>query len=380
MEISKYEDLKVTTMTLVASLNGTINKDLAYLLLPVTRIELNNKKEANKIKLPHIKIPGSILSIQYKGEVRGIIKNKGSPFKNNVTIDMSIEHKNINLKLSENSIQMCGARSINDGYEACGFILKHLKHIQYLLDKINNEPKIAHTTTEWVKSISKGHKVEIENYNIIQTTKCNLKIYAPIIEYTIIKPQSIPDYIDKELATFYLSMANDFIYYGAYCRCLEFINTMTKVIDDDIAIQSMEQAMVNYNYSLKYKIDRYKLNKLINHKNGFISRYDNATYTSVTIELPYIPPQGNVMKRKKNKIPHHTWLVYRSGSVTQSGPGGELMREAYYMFMKTIAEILPDIIYYDDENPISNSDEYNSPSSSPTSQYEIDNFQYLFTS
>ena len=81
------------------------------------------------------------------------------------------------------------------------------------------------------------------------------------------------------------------------------------------------EAMVNYNYSLGFEVDRTRLNQFIDGQNGFISRYNNALANSVTIELPYDPPKGTAIKRRKNKVPHHTFLVYKSGSVTQSGPG-----------------------------------------------------------
>lgn len=39
-------------------------------------------------------------------------------------------------------------------------------------------------------------------------------------------------------------------------------------------------------------------------------------------------------------------VIYKSGSVTQSGPGGELMHRAYCEFMTLIVQLRPYIEYY----------------------------------
>ena len=43
--------------------------------------------------------------------------------------------------------------------------------------------------------------------------------------------------------------------------------------------------------------------------------------------------------RKKKKIPCHTFLVYKSGKVTQSGPIEKLNEQVYYKFLETVLSI-----------------------------------------
>src|SRR5438270_847055 len=105
MNIIPYERLNVTTMTLIMSLNNEVNAELAFHLLPIKRIDVVRKKETSKFKLTHCNIPGSILSMRFRKNVRGVIRNKSTPFKNAVTIDISTKKKNISLKLSAFSIQ-----------------------------------------------------------------------------------------------------------------------------------------------------------------------------------------------------------------------------------------------------------------------------------
>ena len=103
-------------------------------------------------------------------------------------------------------------------------------------------------------------------------------------------------------------------------------------------------AMINYSYSIGGAIDRWELANRIKDRNGFISKYDNSVDHSVTISLPYEIPEHRRGKKRKKKPPCHTFMVYRSGIVTQSGPDTDMMRDAYYLFRDTINDIKDEII------------------------------------
>ena len=160
MEIVPYENLRTTTITMIMALTNGVNTEAAFHLLPITRIAIQQTRESSKCKLPHCEIPGSILSMRYRGNVRGVIRSKSAPFKNAVTIDISTIRKNISLKLSSFSIQMCGASSRADGVEAATHILAHLRSIQLVLNKMQNNLPAALMTIEWVKNVTRGHALE----------------------------------------------------------------------------------------------------------------------------------------------------------------------------------------------------------------------------
>lgn len=346
MEIVPYEELAITTMTIIIALSNGVNTEAAFHLLPITRIAIQQTRESSKCKLPHCEIPGSILSMRSRGNVRGVIRSTSAPFKNAVTIDISTVRKNISLKLSSFSIQMCGASSRDDGIEAANHVLNHLRRVQSILTKMQADPQGARATIEWVKSITRGGQIERPFWEERRFINVMMRVYRPFAEFSIVKPiLDIPNGIDKDIVMFLLTLTDDFIYHSDFCRKIDAIPAIHTIIDEPLELKHIDEAMVNYNYSLGFEVDRARLNQSIDGQNGFISRYNNALATSVTIELPYEPPEGTAIKRRKNKIPHHTFLVYRSGSVTQSGPGGALMREAYYMFMGTIAQLRPLIEY-----------------------------------
>jgi len=340
MEIIPHEALNITTMTLVVSLTNGVNTEAAFQLLPITRIEMPQTREFTKCKLPHCSVPGSILSMRCRKNTRGIIHSKSDSFKNAVTIDISTAKKNISLKLSSFSIQMCGASSRTDGVEAATHVINHLCHIQRVLNKIQANIPGTLEAIEWIKTITRGEPVEKPTWEEIRGEALTLRVFRPQADYNIIKPMTeIPANLDSDIVLFLLSLCDDFMYHGDMCHKLDYIPNVRAIIEEPLELRHVSEAMVNYNYSLGFEVDRIRLNQFIDGKHGFISRYNNALATSVTIELPYTPEEGTAIKRRKNKVPHHTFLVYRSGSVTQSGPGGELIKDAYYLFMNTILEL-----------------------------------------
>ena len=116
-------------------------------------------------------------------------------------------------------------------------------------------------------------------------------------------------------------------------------------MSDYLSVDVVDMAMINYSYSLGMSINRWSLVNAINGRNGFTARYCNSTDHSVTISLPYEVAANST--RRKNKPPRHTFMVHKSGIVTQSGPNIDLMRGAYYRFMATIMQIRHMIIQKD---------------------------------
>ena len=126
---------------------------------------------------------------------------------------------------------------------------------------------------------------------------------------------------------------------------INWIKSIDYIINEDLVVETINKAMVNYNYDLGFSIDRFELANRINGRNGFYARYKNNIEHTVTVELPYNDDIKEKMgMRKKSKKACHTWLIYRSGCVTQTGPNEELMEEAYNLFNKTINEIKDYII------------------------------------
>lgn len=340
--INNFNIYKVTTTTMIVELNKKNNEKVVFHLLPITKILLNKKRGAAKCELPRCDVPGSIIALKHYDQVRGIIKSEKKGFKHSISIDISTSLKNINVQLSSLKMKICGSPSEDGklGLEAAELVINHIENIQNMINKIKSNRDIAERTINWVVNNTKGEKILREH----KIHKGKLIISNQIEDFTIIYPRYfIPDELDIDIARFLISLINDFVYYSDMC---EKINSMLNVpdvitiIDDEpLRIQSMNFVMVNYNYHLFFNINLESLDTHIHGKNNFYSHYNNDLSNCVTIELAYDPSINPAIKRKKNKIPRITFLCYKSGSITLSGPGSHIMAESYYLFMITIAEI-----------------------------------------
>jgi hypothetical protein len=346
----QFKDLKITTMTLVFLLNGTIDIRSTFHLLPITKVLLKQHRESKKCELPVSSTPGAILSMRYKENdremVRGIVKNNKKSFKNSITLDISTTIKNLSLKISPTTIQLCGAPSRAAGTEATYYIIEHLKNINDTINYIHENPDLFEACLEWMKVNSKGPVKEKIFYQRIQCRNVIINVQDKILDNNIIIP-SIPEYLDSKIMKFLCQFTEDMFYYGDYISKISYIQKFPNVFKDDLSINKINEVMVNYNYNLGFKVNRDLLNKLIDGRNGLYSHYDSAFVHCVTIELPYDPIPDYTAKKQKKEIPHHTFLVYYSGACTQSGPcsalqpgkAGGLMEEAFNIFIKTIDEI-----------------------------------------
>ena len=396
MSIINFECLNATTMTVVIPLRGKIYIDLAFPLLKITKITLPvQKRMTKKFKLPYCGIPGAILSANYMGMTRGIIKTRSTKFfRNSITIDVCTSKKNVNAKLSSNTIQMCGPDSEELAREASQHLIDHLYKIQDELDYMNSHLDEANIIVEWIKQTTKGKEYLIDStsHEIIEMKpedkinengilidadgkpyliteklpqlkkvkgsnlyndmndkpKTAIRAVKPMLVNEIVIPEEYPDKypdnIDTRIANFFVSYAPGFAYYEHYCQFMDDILHVEKIIEGPIEIDNILIAMINYSYTLGMNINRANLAKHINGINGLKSSFNNTSDYSVKIELPYEPTEAMKKIRKKYKIPKHTFMVYKSGLVTQSAPNRDFAKHAYYIFRNAVDSIKHKII------------------------------------
>lgn len=345
MSSIQFKDLKITTMTLIFKLEGMIDIRSAFHLLPITKIAFKKHRESKKCDLPVSPIPGAILSMRYKENkkelVRGIIRNDKKSFKNSITLDISTKIKNISLKISRNTIQLCGAPSKAVGTEATMYIIEHLTNIKDCIDYINKNVSKYNDCVEWLKLNAKGavskkiisEKIVCKNYII--------NIQDEIVDHAI-KLSTPPSYLDGKIMKFLTTYAEDLFYYSDFINKISNIRKFNTIYRDNLSIQQINEVMVNYNYNLGYKVNRLVLNELIDGRNGLYSHYDPNLVHCVTVELPYEPLE--VSEKKKKSKSSITFLLYHSGSITMSGANYHIMERAFNVFMDTIEEIKEEIM------------------------------------
>ena len=289
VSIPDFSSIKISTATIIAVSNLTFDLNLLYNYLPITEYIVVPRKRGRKKKVevinPNKNIPvGSIISVQNKTNVRGVVikKKKESSktyFLNSITIILVLEEgKIINVKISKNGkFQITGCKNNSHFLRCIEFIYRHIR---------NSEEQI-------------GEKM---------------------------------------------------------CRFKNTNDTHPRVIFNIV--------MKNIDFKVGFSIQRDKLDTFISVNTDFTSHYEGSITTGVNIKIrsrrPYDPKlncleilDGEVKtslvdyneyltfldeKEKKNeakKEKYHTFLVFCSGSIIQSGSGPD-MEHVYKDFMSIL--------------------------------------------
>lgn len=409
MSYVDFKYIPVTTITLVVTLNAEINRILAFSILPITRINLpEQKRRSKKYKLPPHDVPGCILSMRFNGITRGIIRsNQDSYLKNSISIDISVKDKNINIKLSGHKIHMCGAKSLEQGWETAQYIVDHLVEVQAELDYMNEDDEMKTNTLEWIKNIIKGEPVKKPIYKYEQI------VYSKDDQINIKNKKKQQAELLTKLVDIGISTSNSKVYNRSQMTLAELINlehepevekskhdneivltrrvlveelddhslvypeTFDEDVDERIAkfllrqfadyqyyselIQELEwitnQAELYEEVPRIVKVQKAMVN--YNYDLGFdINRGEltrrihkfgefSAIYNNMAGHNVTISlpykEHGDDVCRKKD-TKLIKFIVYHSGKVTQSGPSEDLNEEAYNKFIEAIDIIRPHII------------------------------------
>lgn len=384
-----FENLKITTVTVLLKLSGFIvNLPVVNIALPIVEIpEKYRKKSYVKLsEIPHSKErAGGIVGCVFQDESIGIKRSRKKVFKNCVTMDMQSKVKNINIKLSKGNIHLVGASSEEDGILSGLNLVNHLNYIQYILTLIQTRSitqfEVAQTLL-FFKKLIKGEKIKVilvsEKIKILDTGLeiliSNYDTYHKLNKNLII--DEVPEYVNQELLKYFILKLGGIEYYEVYLDNIEKIISTPEIISDNLSIVKSKLIMVNFNFKLNFNVDRVSLSKHM-RRLGFFSQFDSSSSYAAAIYLPYFKDKGiqnfdsldqeeyeyfmdNInkynsceenefeltedeefedKKKKKIKVKKITFLVYKSGSVTLSGPGGEIMREAYNKFVAAVESI-----------------------------------------
>lgn len=296
---TKFDDVPVSTQTIIAVSNLKFNLNLLYQYLPITPFIIIKKKRGRKKKVeetnPNQNIStGSIISVQYKTNIRGSIlkeskKDNKTYFLNSITIVMILENnKLINSKISQNGkLQITGCKNMEQCYDMIKFLFKHIREIEI-------------QTGEKLFQLKLGSKSCNRNPQFI------FNIVMKNIDFKV-------DFnINRELLN-------------------NFINDNTKYC-------SLFESSVNTGVNIKIKS-----NTPYEENLNSIELLSDLTIKKEILPFSYYvslldekeKKEKKEKKKETNKEKYHTFLVFHSGSIIQSGSGPD-MPEIYNTFMNIL--------------------------------------------
>ncbi len=306
-----FEDLTVTTLTIIAVSNLTINLAKLFKYFPVTEYVVVQKKRGRKRKIqlpdPNRDLPsGSAIFLRYGPNIRGtLVKKKSKPkktkkdknfFLNSVTVEILLErNKLINIKLSNNGkFQITGCKDIKHISQA----LQHLMHHLYYMQEY---------TGETIFTITESNPRVI--INIV------MKNYYFSLDFGINRYK-----LDKFISE---NDTNEFISLFEEEDKITYVNIKLPLKNvDDVELDQLtfdiKEMMRSNPYSVK---DYTTLNRVLLEEYKKLDKED----------------QSKIKRSSTKKDKYHTFLVFQSGAIIQSGRGPE-MKDVYYKFVNLITE------------------------------------------
>lgn len=327
----KWQDIPVTTYSLVVLTNFEIDLEMLYRYCPITDYEIIKKKRGRKKKghvqkVPEILPPGSIISCQMEGNCRGVslrkLKKKKKKtsrqyFLQNITMDMILDNNKIaNIKISSKRfIQMTGC-TVEKHY--CD-VIKHLyQHILNIKEYVGHPIyKLVPLNEDWEKSIE-TYKVEKNPIVIYNKTMINKDFR---VDFNINR-QKLCEVISEFESEVY-TIFNPANYAGAMIRypnnhafessILKHEFTLNTLEDDKQSEKDEKDKQSNKDFSFKTKVSRVSYDE-------YFSYLDNKRKTKIKKKI----------EQSKNT---HTFLVFGPGTIIQTGLG-DSQPEVYNSFIR----------------------------------------------
>jgi len=311
--ICDFDAYKPITMSVIGSYDvGDLNLSAIFMLLPVTDRVLGpnaslQKKQGKICFPPEFNRPGEILSMRFKGQVRGIIRSENpTSFPHSIIIDIGTSDRIISMKLSR-SLKLNGPRSMEIAREAAQAILNHIKETQKELDLIAEHRDVA---------------IEVRN---------RLCICAST---NVLLDEESLDEVGKRIAQIFKRQIRGYPLdkIGPFLDVIISFNQ--KLYTGTLQLGRLESEMVNIQYHLGLGINKMAFWSAINQK-PFIANYNTvkpAAPVNVFYQYTKYDMSGEPVEAK------HSIRVNQSGHVRHSGPNLEAMKPVYYAFIQRVLQ------------------------------------------
>jgi hypothetical protein len=299
MALSKFDDIEISTQTIIGKTNWKINTNELFQNLPVTEYKVIPKKRGRRPKNekkeePQVLNNGEIITLKLGDKIRGVdLKNKTkkdseekeenkkvksqSYFRNSLTIVMYCENKFINFKVSKNGkFQFTGCKHDDHAHICLSYIKDYISEIH---DK---------------KILTLPLNANLEIFYITVMSNINFSLGF------CVNKENLDEYVNKN-TDYHSLLETTFGYTG-----------------------------VNIKFNLG-KLDNIPIIKMI-YK-------DNDWFKNVITYGEYFNTLDDKEKFKEsNKIKFCTFLCFQSGQCIMSSPHKSCMKNAYHEFMKMVDE------------------------------------------
>jgi hypothetical protein len=323
-----FSSIPTSTATIITKLNTQIDLEALFILLPITNIFLPPpRKSCKKYKIKSFGQPGAILSLQLKDVVRGVVVNANNKFfKNQITCIISNKTKNINMKIFSDKIHLTGCKFDTEDMtkETVGYLIQNMKTINDTLVYMNGfvEDPIELARKEKSRDETLGYL-----YNCILESMNTGLDYPNAVKNIQLTGNEL---IDTRIYNFAYELISSLETIDQCVSFLEWLTTIPRIYTDEPYVTDIDVIMVNITFSLGYEIDRKKFREEINKCSKFHAIFEKTSKLGTIVRWYYHDPNE---KKKRKQLKKHTFTVFKTGNVNQSGRNRKMMEPIYYEFL-----------------------------------------------
>ena len=289
MTTQAFDDIVISTETIIAKTNWKVDILALFNHLPVTNYKVIPKKRGRKSKdekkdeKKEELLDGQIVTLKIGSKLRGVnLKDKKNAkrfFRNSLTIVMHLDNKFINFKVSKNGkFQFTGCKHERHSHKCMEYIYEYTKNTQKIIQVEGNQSEIIFLTVMTNINFNLGFCINREN---------------------------LDDHVNTS-TKYYSLLETSFGYTGVNIK---------------IPLENIENIPIT---KIAYVADKW-----------VEQPFNYAKYIDTLDEKE--------KKKEKLKIRYNTFLVFQSGNVILSSPHKECMRETFHEFLDIIRTCRPSI-------------------------------------
>jgi len=289
MDIPEFDNIKISTQTIIGISNLTINTENLFRKFVVTPYKVIEKRRGRKKKddvqiEPEILDDGNIITIKFGDLIRGVDMNqkkkKGKFFRNALTLVMFMDKKLVNFKITKNGrFQFTGCKSIEHAKKCIQYMWSQINTPEYQMQVKLNEDEELYKFTD---------KTEIFDIRFLTVmTNIDFNIGFPI------NREKLDEFINSQ-SVYNSLLETSFGYTGVNIKV-----KVNQAIDFDLPCEKYDKTTNEWiEYTVKYS--------------DFVKDPPNEKYNS--------------------KSRYNTFLVFHSGNIIMSGYNTLFMRDCYKQF------------------------------------------------
>lgn len=309
--IRHIEEVRLSMITCVSSLSEKIEDLYAlYYMLPCA--------PSNYDKFCHS--DGHVItSVRWRGMTKG---EAGGYFPNSIFLNIHAGDYFISARISKETLQASGLRSLNDANELFLFIARMINWCGQSYAQLKEEWLHTMEASKWVEDYARGEYIGGEEGGFVTMWP----LYAPDKYYDIV-------------ATMRDCYTDIYFTNGITQRTIKILNSGC-LPKETVNNFDTKVCLMNYNFDIGFSVDR---ESLCNHLRilGNPAMYYNVKDHEVKITCfdDNYYEDDQIIKRKGRKMYETTIKITMKGKITISGGGGERLEKAYIKVLSDIVKI-----------------------------------------